>query len=315
MAVFFSRLGYKGTGEWKEEIVFFNPELPLKAPAGHFAFPDGTTAALAADRDPRMVFADWLITPQNPWFNRAIANRAWSWFFGRGIVQEADDLRPDNPPSNPELLAALEKELVASGYDLKRLFRTILTSTTYQFASVARSENPAAEANFAFYPLRRLDAEVLIDALNQISGTTEKYASAIPEPFTFIPEDQRSVALPDGSITSTFLETFGRPGRDTGMQAERNNRITAAQRLHLLNSTHIRKKIEQGPKIQALVRTRGSPREVIDALYYTILSRPPTDQERQAVITYGSSPGMDARSAALDLAWALVNSAEFLYHH
>lgn len=316
MAVFFSRLGFKGTGEWKEEIVFFDPEKPLKAPSGRFTFPDGTTANLDPARDPREIFAHWLITPQNPWFTRAIANRAWSWFFGRGVVHEADDLRPDNPPANPELLAALEKELVDAGYDLRRLFRAILTSTTYQLSSIARSDHPAAEANFAFYPLRRLSAEVLIDALNQISGTTEKYTSAIPEPFTFIPEDQRSIALPDGSITSSFLETFGRPGRDTGYEAERNNRVTSAQRLHLLNSTQVRRKIEQGPKIQAILRMKGnSPREIIDSLYYLILSRPPTDQERQTVSDYAKAPGMDARTAALDLAWALVNSAEFLYHH
>ena len=315
MAVFFSRHVFKGTGEWKEEIVFFNPETPLKAPSGRFVFPDGQTAPLAPDRDPREVFADWLVTPQNPWFTRAIANRVWSWFLGRGVVHEADDLRPDNPPTNPELLATLEKELVASGYDLKRFFRTILNSTTYQLASVARSDNPAAEANFAFYPLRRLDAEVLIDALNLITGTSEKYTSAIPEPFTFLPDDQRSIALPDGSITSSFLETFGRPGRDTGIEGERNNRVTASQRLHLLNSTQVRRKIEQGPKIQALIRNKAGAREAIDALYYTILSRPPTDQERQVVVDYGKAPGMDSRTAALDLAWALVNSAEFLYRH
>jgi hypothetical protein len=156
---------------------------------------------------------------------------------------------------------------------------------------------------------------VLIDALNQISGTTEKYTSAIPEPFTFIPEDQRSIALPDGSISSAFLETFGRPGRDTGLEEERNNRITANQRLHLLNSTHVRKKIEQGPKIQAILRAKGGPREVVDGLYYSILSRPPTEEERTVVLTYAKTAGMDTRTAGQDLAWALVNSAEFLYRH
>jgi hypothetical protein len=295
--------------------VFFDPEKPLKAPSGKFNFPDGSTATLAPDRDPREVFADWLVHSQNPWFTRAIANRVWSWYFGRGVVHEPDDLRPDNPPANPALLAALEQELVAAGYDLRKLFRAILTSATYQLSSIARSEHPAAEANFAFYPLRRLSAEVLIDALNQITGTTEKYSSAIPEPFTFIPEDQRSIALPDGSITSSFLETFGRPGRDTGLEAERNSRVTAAQRLHLLNSTQVRRKLEQGSRIQALLRSRGSPGEVVDSLYYDILSRPPTDRERQVVVEHAKAPGMDPRTAALDLAWALVNSAEFLYHH
>lgn len=315
LAVFFSCLSRKGTGEWKEEIVSFDADKARGIPEGRVTFPDGTTAQLAPGRDPRVAFADWLIRPENPWFTRAIANRAWSWFLGRGVVHEPDDLRPDNPPSNPELLAVLERELVAARYDLRKFFRLILTSATYQLSSIAPCENDAAEANFAFYPMRRLDAEVLIDALNQITGTTEKYTSAIPEPFTFIPEDQRSIALPDGSISSSFLETFGRPGRDTGLEAERNNRITAPQRLHLLNSTHVRRKIEQGPKIQAIVRSRGGLREVVDGLYFSILSRPPTESERAAILAHSKSPGMDPRTTALDLAWALVNSAEFLHRH
>ncbi len=313
LGAFFSALTRKGTGEWKEEIVTFDPD---KLPAAtRVTFPDGQPGQIEPGRDPRVVFADWLIRPENPWFTRAIANRVWSWFFGRGIVHEADDLRADNPPANPELLAILERELVAAHYDLRKFFRVIVTSTTYQLSSLARSELPAAEANFACYPLRRLDAEILIDALNQITGTTEKYTSAIPEPFTFIPEDQRSIALPDGSITSAFLETFGRPGRDTGLEGERNNRITAPQRLHLLNSTHVRKKIEQGPKIQVILRSRSGPREIVDTLYYTILSRPPTESERAALAVHARSPGMDPRTVAQDLAWALVNSAEFLHRH
>lgn len=310
VAAFFSRLGYKSTGEWKEEIVFFDPDKPL-APGARF--PDGHAPALGPGADPRAALADWLVDPRNPWFARAFVNRAWSWLLGRGIVHEPDDLRPDNPPANPDLLAYLERQFIASGYDMKQLLRLIATSQTYQLSAIARSDAPAAEANFAFYAPRRLEAEVLIDALNQISGTTEKYSSAIPEPFTFIPEDARSIALPDGSITSAFLENFGRPPRDTGTEAERNNRITAAQRLHLLNSTHIQRKIEQGPKLQAILRTPGGPRAVIDNLYLTILSRWPTDEERAAVLEHAQ--GRDPRTTAIDLTWALLNSTEFLYRH
>ena len=112
----------------------------------------------------------------------------------------------DNPPSNPELLAYLARSFTASGYDFKALYRQILNSKTYQLAALPRDANPAAAANFACYPLRRLDAEVLIDAVDQLTGTNESYSSAIPEPYTFIPDDLRSIALPDGSITSSFLE-------------------------------------------------------------------------------------------------------------
>jgi hypothetical protein len=314
MAMCFRYIGYKSTGEWKEEIVFFDPD---KFPPGGRAaaiFPDKTVAHLTVAKDPREVFADWLIDPKNPWFTRAIANRVWSWLLGRGIIHEPDDIRPDNPPANPELLAHLEQELIAARYDVKQLMRLILKSQTYQRCSVAQNDPATAEANFACYARRRLDAEVLIDALNQITGTNEKYTSAIPEPFTVIPDGARAIALPDGSITSTFLEMFGRPARDTGLESERNNRITASQRLHLLNSSHIQRKLEQGPRLQALLRARGGPREFVDGLYLTILSRFPTDGERESFRTHAAkSP--DARTAALDLAWALTNTAEFLYRH
>lgn len=317
MAVFFSQVSYKSTLEWKEEIVLFDPNHPVAVtPQSKPAvLPDGTTVQLAPDQDPREAFANWLIDARNPWFARNIVNRLWYWLQGRGIIQEPDNIRPDNPPSNPELLAYLEKELVAAHYDLKHIYRLILNSQTYQLSSVAQTQDAKAEANFAFYPLRRLEAEVLIDALDQITGTTEQYSSPIPEPFTFIPEDQRSIALADASITSSFLETFGRSPRDTGLESERNNRPTAAQRLHLLNSSHIQRKIEQSTRLQALLQTKGKPRETIEGLYLTVLSRPPTEEELKTVEAYFKSAGSGRRAAANDLVWALFNSAEFLYRH
>ena len=313
MAAFFSQVGIKTTAEWKEEIVFFNPASTNAQTSA--TFPDGTTVKFSPDRDPREVFADWLIDAKNPWFARNIVNRAWFWLLGRGIIQEPDDIRPDNPPSNPELLAYLEKELVASHYDLKHLYRLILNSQTYQLSSIPRSIKPEAAANFAFYPVRQLDAEVLADALCEITGTTEKYSSSIPEPFTFIPEKERSIALPDGSITSSFLEMFGRPPRDTGLESERNNRPTANQRLHLLNSSHIQRKIEQSEKFKYLLKTRDNPRDVVAGLYLAILSRFPTENELQIAVGHFPTDGADNRAAALDVAWALINSAEFLYRH
>ncbi len=321
MAVFFSQVRYKSTGEWKEEIVYFDPnqEDPRsqisKSKSTLATFPDGKTVRLLPGQDPRKIFADWLTTPDNPWFARAIVNRIWFWLLGRGIVHEPDDIRPDNPPVNPELLGFLEKELVAARFDLKHVYRLILNSRAYQLSSIPTSDKPEAAANFASYPLRRLEAEVLIDALNQITGTTEKYSSAIPEPFTFIPENQRSISLADGSITSSFLELFGRPSRDTGLESERNSRATAAQRLHMLNSSHVQRKIEQGPKLQSLIQSRRKPREIVDDLYLAILSRFPTEAEQKTMAEYARTSGTRPRETAIDLAWALVNSAEFLYRH
>jgi hypothetical protein len=342
MAAFFSQICYKSTTEWKEEIVSFDPNSVAKPEGGGplpaAVFPDGTPAQLSPGQDPRLAFADWLLAPKNPWFARNIANRVWSWLLGHGIIHEPDDIRPNNPPSHPQLLIYLEKELVGAKYDLKHLYRLILNSTTYQLSSVAKGDKPAPANCFAQYPLRRLEAEVLIDALNQITGTTEQYSSAIPEPFTFIPEGQRSIALPDGSITSPFLEQFGRPSRDTGLEAERSNRPTADQRLHLLNSSHIQRKIENSPKLQALLQSAAAkvparpgkpgraklppggvgdakqPAEVLTALYLTILSRFPTTEELQTVREYVQSTP-SRRDAAIDIAWALINSAEFLYRH
>ncbi len=315
MAAFFSEIGYKHTAEWKEEIVVFDLAKTTNALAQAAAFPDGTPARLSPDRDPREVFADWLIDPKNPWFTRNIANRAWAWLVGRGIIEEPDDIRPDNPPSDPRLLALLEDKLVASHYDLKSLFRLILNSKTYQISSVPGTDSPEAAAHFAFHPLRRLGAEVLIDALDEITGATESYSSAIPEPFTFIPPDMRSIALPDGSISSSFLDMFGRPPRDTGLEAERNNRATADQRLHLLNSSHIQLKIEQSRLIPMLVQSTRTPRQIATALYLGILSRFPTAAELTIAQTYFQSGGVNRRQATVDLTWALINSAEFLYQH
>jgi hypothetical protein len=315
MAAFFSEIGYKHTAEWKEEIVMFDWTKTTNLLARTAAFPDGTPVRLSAERDPRAVFADWLIDPKNPWFTESIANRVWSWLLGRGIIEQPDDIRPDNPPSDPALLALLEKELIESHYDLQHLFRLILNSKTYQLSALPATDNPEAAAHFASYPLRRLEAEVLIDALDQLTGTTENYTSAIPEPFTYIPADVRSIALPDGSISSAFLEMFGRPPRDTGLESERNNRPTSEQRLHLLNSSHILDKIEQSRMLQNLMQSSKTPRENIAAMYLAILSRRPSGEELKIAENYLQSGKVTKRQGTVDLAWAMINSAEFLYRH
>jgi hypothetical protein len=317
MAAFFSQVGYKGTDEWKEEIVYFDESKSAPRAA---VFPDGKPARIVPGQDPRAVFADWLLAPGNPWFARNAVNRVWYWLLGRGIVQEPDDIRPDNPPANPELLAYLEHELVAGHYDLKHIYRLILNSQVYQLSSLPAanlpsSAQPEAAAQFAWYPVRRLDAEVLIDAVCQITGTTEEYESLIPEPFTFLPEGQRSIALPDGSISSAFLDMFGRPPRDTGLASERNNRPTAEQRLHLLNSSHVQLKIQQSTKLRTLMQATAKPRDPIDRLYLTVLSRYPTDDELKTVAAYFQSVQGNKWPAAVDLTWALINSSEFLYRH
>ncbi len=313
LGTFFSRLAYKPTGEWKEEIVALDLK-PTSALA--VVFPDGTRAQIEPGADPRVAFANWLITPENPWFCQCIANRIWAWLLGRGIIHEPDDIRPDNPPANPELLTYLAQELVAAHYDLRRLYRLILNSRTYQQSAIPRSDRPAAEALCAYYPVRRLDAEVLIDALDWVGGTGEDYVSPIPEPFTYLPRNQRSIALADGSITSVFLEMFGRPPRDSGLAAERNSQPSDAQRLYLLNSSDVQRRLTRSPRLQAVVSAaRGDRVEVVRGTYLALLSRDPTAAELAAAQQYWQTPGLSFGAAATDLAWALVNTAEFLYRH
>ena len=319
MTAFFSQVGYKPTSEWKEEHVFWDPygfsAVPRNSAPGRAAiaaigqpsnsvvqssfvartnrappeaaFPDGTRVKLSLERDPREVFADWLIRPENPWFTRSIVNRVWAWLLGRGIIQEPDDIRDDNPPSNPELLAYLEREMIAAHYDLKRFYRLVLNSESYQLSSVPRLSTPEAEASFANYPLRRLDAEVLIDAINKVTGSSDLYTSPIPEPFTYIPKGMPAVAIADGSITSSTLALFGRSARATGMDNERNNKPTPAQWLFLLNSTDLQRKLEQGTNLQAVIRFGSRrPVDIIEDLYLTILSRFPSQDEIRAVRTF-----------------------------
>ena len=313
MEAFFSRVAFKGTAEWKEEIVFSNP-----APAGALdcVFPDGSRTVIPEGTDPRAVFADWLISPKNEWFARNIVNRIWSWLMGRGIVHEPDDLRPDNPPSIPSLLACLEGELVRGGYDLRHIYRLILNSRTYQQSSIPRSDHPAVGALFACYPVRRLDAEVLADAFGRICGFRENYISMIPEPFTFIPAERRSITLADGSITSPFLDLFGRPSRDTGLESERNNNPSDAQRLFLLNSSGFQQGLSKSPWLRRLVKaSMKNNRRLIRILYLTILSRDPTAAELAAVEAGFTGKTENKQEAAVDLAWALINTKEFQYRH
>lgn len=315
MSLFFSKISFKATGEWKEEVVIFNGFDHSNGNGAPFSarLPDGTTVEIPADKDPRTVFADWLLSsPGSPFASNAV-NRIWYWLMGRGIIHEPDDIRPNNPPVNPELLTYLAQELVSANYDTKSIFRLILNSQAYQLSCVPAANDPRAEANFAFHPLRRMEAEVLIDAIDQITGSKEDYSSIIPEPYTFIPDDTRAIDLPDGSINSSFLELFGRPPRDTGLLSERNDHPTASQRLHMLNSSHIQSKISSSTKIRSLFV--GKPMETATQLYLTILSRYPTKEELEALRTYSQTSEAKGWQVWFDLIWALMNNSEFLYRH
>jgi hypothetical protein len=180
------------------------------------------------------------------------------------------------------------------------------------------------ETIFGRYPIRRLDAEVLIDAINKITGTSDLYTSAIPEPFTYIPESMPAIGIADGSITSPFLTLFGRSARATGMENERNNKMMPPQWLHLLNSSHIQNKLDQSAKLRAMFDPKRKPMEILNEMYLTILSRFPTPEEVKTAEAYGTPGPADKtgrrtvtkrREDWIDLAWSLINSSEFVYRH
>ena len=318
MDAFFAKVAYKKTDEWKEEIIYSDPDKKLINPATKEpVLPTslgGTPLKLDQYADPRVAFSDWLTAPDNPWFSQAIVNRVWFWLMGRGIIHEVDDIRPENKPWSPELLAYLEKELVDNKYDLKHIYRLILNSSTYQLSALPTPENSGDEAGFSHYRARRLDAEVLIDAICQITGTGEEYSSAIPEPFTYIPSSERTIELADGSIKSSFLEMFGRPGRDTSLESDRNNNHSVFQALHLLNSSHIRNKIVTGPNLRKMMASCPGSKERVNQLYLEILSRIPTPEEQKMAVDYIASSDR-ADNGFYDLAWALLNTSEFILKH
>ena len=363
LAKFFSRVNYKHTAEWKEEIVSLD-QKPVEIMK--IKIPGEEEVIVKPDQDPRVAFADWLITPENRWFARAAVNRVWYWFFNRGIIHEPDDIRltkmkpkgfwgtvlfksaepdknyPDNPPANPELLRYLEAEFIKSGYDFKKLCRLIVNSSTYQQSFIRHDKNPLAEQHFAVYSIKRLHAEVLIDFLLFLSKSHEKYSSVIPEPFTYIPPEQRTIALADGSISSSFLETFGRPARDSGKLTERTGQVTYSQRLFLLNSTFVQNKLLNTPLMRPLARIReNDPDKVITNTYLMLLARKPTAEElkilekrypsdkppkwvlkmknrkwrKLQIQKINRARAMKNFDVNRELIWALVNSKEFLFQH
>ena len=313
IAKFFSRVRYKSTNEWKEQIVY-NDFTTGKTLSSKLA--DGTKKEIAADEDPREVFTKWLVSAENQWFASCAVNRIWYWLMGRGIIHEADDMMPDSKSANPALLKYLEKEFIKSGYNTKHIIRLIVNSDTYQQSFIPHSKSPQAEALFAHYIVRRLDAEVIVDMIETLGYRSQKYISPIPEPFTYVPVKNRTISLSDGSIGSQFLSRFGRPARDTGMFSERKNFSSSAQRLFILNSNYIQSQVARSWGIRSISRSKAyNTKQAANALYLLILNRLASKKELKATLKYGKKSKLGKYAVLQDLAWALINSKEFLYHH
>jgi hypothetical protein len=269
---------------------------------------DAEEAAIGTQDDPRSHFADWMTNPENPFFAKALANRYWKHFMGRGLVEPEDDLRVTNPPSNPELLDGLANAFVDSGYDLKSLIRLIVTSRCYQSDSDAQPGNVGDKRSYSrFYP-KRLQAEVLLDAIDHLTLSPTKFAG--------MPPGVRAVALPDTGFSSYFLTVFGRPESTTACECERSQEANLSQSLHLLNSEEIQSKLagDQGRAALLAADEKRSDEEKIRELYSIAFSRGPDDRELKATLTYVAGKE-NRREAFEDVLWSLINSKEFLFNH
>jgi len=274
--------------------------------------------ALSTDDDPRQKLVDWMVDPKNPFFAKTVANRYWAHFFGRGIVDPLDDMRITNPPSNPELLAALAQNLIDNKYSLKALIKTICKSRTYQLASTPNEFNKHDKQAYARYYPKRLQAEVLLDALCQVTDS--------PTRFNGLPTDKnapnRAIMLPDESFSSYFLDVFGRPQRISACECERVSEANLAAVLHLLNSDEVQGKISRGGgRADALAKPtdKRTEEEKVTELFLWVFSRKPTKDDLAVALDHIKK--MEAKNGAAgkktayeNILWALINTKEFVFN-
>jgi len=319
LAAFFSRVGKKNLSENasvapRDRRVFHNAGLATAAnPRSGRAIkptPLGDREyTISEDSDPRLRLADWLTSPHNPFFARSLVNRYWKHFFDRGIVEPEDDMRETNPPSNPELLEALSRSFVESGFDLKQLVRTICQSNTYQLSSFPNEFNVKDKQNFSRYYPKRLSAEVLYDGLHQVTNTAQA--------FNGLPAGTRALELPDLSAATYFLKVFGQPMGETACECERSQAANLAQSLHLLNSTEVHEKVS-APNGRAAILAKDdsrSPEEKVRELYRWVYSREPDADEVGIALTHLEKHREAPQTAWEDIVWALLNTKEFLFNH
>ncbi|MCW5560039.1 MAG: DUF1553 domain-containing protein, partial [Verrucomicrobiae bacterium] len=267
--------------------------------------PYGSAAAMAPGADRRMSFAEWLTSQENPYFARSTVNRFWSYCFGRGIIDPVDDIRAGNPPSNAALLDALTEEFVASGYDVRKLLRTLCQSRTYQLSILPNRWNEDDTINFSHATPRRLSAEQMLDAVAVATGYRPKFKD--------LPAGLRAVELPDGMVGGNdFLSLFGRPKRQSACECERSSNVTLSHALNLINGPTLGECVSNPEnRLKKLVESESDNRKVIEELYLACLNRPPTEKELEGIQL---GEGDQRLEGAQDLTWALLNSPAFLFN-
>lgn len=311
MQAFFVQPTFKQTP--RGELLFAQPNAPdVKHPRTDESIPafalgtERPQASPAGDR--RQALADWMTSPENPYFAQNLVDRLWAHFTGRGLVEPVDDLRLTNPPTNPELLTALTSRFVESGFDVHELIRHITASRTYQLSATPNETNSTDVQNYSRALLKPLPAEVLLDALCQVTDE--------PEKFQGLPDGFRAIGLWDSQVPHYFLKTFGRPMRASACECERVSEPNVSQVLHLMNSPEIAAKMERdGGRIARWANEIDDDAELLDEMYLTFYSRYPTSEEREALLEHLHSSASDRRQAIEDVAWTLLNGTEFLFNH
>lgn len=329
LAAFFTQIGRKPTATRGEDMIFHQRGIAQaqNIKSGKMVRPSAlgdTLPEISADQDPRLKLADWMGNPDNPFFAKALVNRYWKHFFRRGLIEPEDDIRDSNPPTNPELLAALEKHFVTSGYDLKSLIREITRSTSYQLSAVPNDYNVADQQNYSRYYPRRLQAEVMLDAIDDLTGSRTDFPN--------LPPGTRAIALPDNSYNnaSPFLRVFGRPDNASVCECERTQTSSLAQSLHLMNAADVKGKLAKaGGRADRLAKAETPLEDNVRELYLAAFSRQPSAEELATAVAYINGPPLDAAGQPIanvdpvkmkqdnfqDLIWALINAKEFLFNH
>lgn len=318
----FARIGIKSGNDSGESIILEKDFGDIPHPRTGYPLPptplEGEEMALDSQDDRKLHLANWLTSEDNPYFARNIVSRVWANFFARGLVEPADDLRATNPSTNEELFDALVGDFVGSGFDVKHLIRSIMNSGTYQVSSRPNASNQHDDKYYSKYEVKRLPAEVLLDAMSSITGQEST--------FDGYPANMRAIQLPDVQIESRFLESFGRPPRLVCDVEERSDDPSVAQALHVINGDTLNGKlIAEQNNVAAFLQLGLSDRKIVEHLFLSAYSRHPTESEQDRILNElaeartdpGSvRPGGQGRRQSIeDLMWALLTTREFMFNH
>jgi hypothetical protein len=308
-AAFFSQIGRKFGEDYRDQIIYNSGAGEISHPVGGAKvapkFLGGSSPDLAG-RDRREVMAEWITSPENPFFAKSVANRIWAHFLGVGIVNQVDDFRVSNPPSNPELLDALSAKLIDYQFDFKKLVMDICASDTYQRSATANESNEEDTRNYSHAGVRRIPAESMLDCISQATNS--------PEKFRGLPLGSRAVQIADGTTTNYFLTTFGKSPRVTVCACEATTDPSLSQALHLINGNSVGEKITRGKLVKNWMSENLSNEEILEKLFIRCVARKPTSQESEQllkIVSEAATPEIGWE----DVFWAVLNSREFIFNH